>query len=185
MGLVLVKPPTVEPVTLAELKSHLRLDSTDEDTLLTSLVSIARQAVEQASGQRLLAQDWRLVLDCWPSGGIVRLPLAPMRAVTAIRVFGADGSATALVSANWRLDASQEPARLAVSSPPAPGRRFAGIEIDVTAGYGATPGDVPEPLRQAVRLWAARLYEERGDGVARDPPAEIAALIAPYRPARL
>ena len=42
------------------------------------------------------------------------------------------------------------------TSPPAPGRAVAGIEIDVVAGYGA-PADVPSPLRQAILMLVARL----------------------------
>jgi uncharacterized phiE125 gp8 family phage protein len=185
MSLVQITPPALEPLTLAELKAHLRIDTSDEDTLLASLLAAARQMIEQASGRRLLSQGWRLVLDAWPPGGLVHLPVSPVLAVTAIRVFAADGGATLLAPATWQLDTASDPARLNVPSPPAPGRRLAGIEIDLTAGYGTAANAVPEPLRHGVRLLAARFYEERGDGPSRDLPVEIAALIAPFKRARL
>jgi uncharacterized phiE125 gp8 family phage protein len=185
MALVQITPPALEPLTLAELKAHLRIDTSDEDTLLANLLATARQVIEQASGRRLLAQGWRLVLDAWPPGGLVHLPVSPVLAVTAIRVFAADGNAAAPAPATWQLDAASEPARLNVPSPPVPGRRLAGIEIDLTAGYGAAANAVPEPLRHAVRLLAARFHEERGDGPSRDLPPEVAMLIAPFRRARL
>ena len=37
-----------------------------------------------------------------------------------------------------------------------------GIELDVEVGYGDAPADVPEPLRQAIRLLVAHWYENRG-----------------------
>jgi uncharacterized phiE125 gp8 family phage protein len=185
MALVQIRPPTLEPLTMAELKAHLRIDTPDEDPLLASILAAARQAIEHACGRRLLSQGWRLVLDAWPAGAVVRLPIAPVLAVTAIRVVAADGAVALPPADIWQLDSASEPARLTVQLPPAPGRSLAGIEIDITAGYGALASNVPEPLRHAVRLLAARLYEERGDGPARDLPIEIAALIAPFRRPRL
>ena len=47
------------------------------------------------------------------------------------------------------------------------------------------PADVPEPLRQAIRLLVAHWYENRGliavGGQTAVLPATVAALIAPYR----
>jgi uncharacterized phiE125 gp8 family phage protein len=73
---------------------------------------------------------------------------------------------------------------------PAPGRIAGGIELDVTVGYGDAATDVPEALRQAVRLLVAHWYENRGV-VATDTtrvaplPSTITALLAPYRMLRL
>ena len=85
------------------------------------------------------------------------------------------------------LDKSDAPARLAVvhGVPPAPERPAAGIEIDITCGYGDASADVPEPLRQAIRLLVAHWYENRGliasGGEVAALPQSAAALIAPYR----
>jgi uncharacterized phiE125 gp8 family phage protein len=65
-----------------------------------------------------------------------------------------------------------------------PGRLAAGIELDVVCGYGDAASDVPEPLRQAIRLLVAHWYENRGLatlGAVTVLPATVAALIAPYR----
>ena len=188
MALVPLLAPATEPVSLADLKAWLRLDGSDEDDLLASVLSAARLAVEEATGRRLVTQDWRLVLDVWPPDGVLTLPLAPVQAVTALRVRDATGGATVLPASAWLLDAASEPPRLVLPGPPpVPGRRLGGIEVDLTAGYGPASA-VPEPLRMAVRLTAGCLYENRGDGpdkaVAVLPPAAI-ALVAPYRRVRL
>jgi uncharacterized phiE125 gp8 family phage protein len=66
----------------------------------------------------------------------------------------------------------------------APGRPLAGIELDVEAGYGPGGTDVPEPLRQAIRLLLAHWYEHRGvataDGLT-PLPAALDAITAAYR----
>ena len=66
-----------------------------------------------------------------------------------------------------------------------PGRIAAGIELDVTVGFGDAAINVPEPLRQAIRLLVAHWYENRGLMADVDKgvvlPSTVAALIAPYR----
>ena len=65
---------------------------------------------------------------------------------------------------------------------PLPGRAASGIEIRFTAGYGAAPGDVPEALRQGLRLLVAHLYEHRGDDMETAASASGAVrLWQPYR----
>ena len=46
MGIQLVTPPAVEPVSLAEMKEHLRVDAVDQDLTIKSLISAARQYAE-------------------------------------------------------------------------------------------------------------------------------------------
>ena len=68
---------------------------------------------------------------------------------------------------------------------PVPGRIAAGIELDVTFGFGDAAADLPEPLRQAIRLLVAHWYENRGLVAAADKstvlPSTVAALISSYR----
>ena len=66
---------------------------------------------------------------------------------------------------------------------PSPGRDAAGIEIDVSVGYGDAASAMPEALRQAVRMLVAHWYENRGliafGQTIAVMPAATAALIAP------
>ena len=82
------------------------------------------------------------------------------------------------------LDKSVSELAFAPWALPAPGRLAAGIEIDVVSGYGDDAADVPQPLRQAIRLLVAHWYENRGlaaVGAVTVLPSTVAALIAPYR----
>lgn len=86
MALMLTAAPGVEPVTLAEAKAHLRREQTNEDVLIGSLIVTSRLHVEAALALALITQSWRLLLDRWPSGDAVELPLSPLQAVGAVRV---------------------------------------------------------------------------------------------------
>lgn len=182
-------PPVIEPVSLAEAKDFLRILAADEDELLSTLITAARLMIEAASGRLLIEQGWRIVLDAWPQGGEIRLPLSPARSLTAARVYPANGSAEVVAPSALTLVEGSDPPLIAVAGPvPAPGRARAAIEIDLVAGFGPTRDTVPAPLRQAVLRLACRWFEHRGDVVSRDAarlPAEIAALVAPFRRVRL
>jgi uncharacterized phiE125 gp8 family phage protein len=187
MSLYQLTPPATEPLSLAEAKHFVRVEHADDDALIAALVVSARAHVETATRRALMTQTWRMVLDAWPAGGLVRVLLAPLQAVEAVRVYEADGSVQQIDSETFVADSSAAPGRIAF--PPwavtAPGRALAGIEIDFVAGYGDDPGDVPEPLRQAIRLLVAHWYEQRGvvaaGSGAQLMPTGVEALLAPYR----
>jgi uncharacterized phiE125 gp8 family phage protein len=182
-------PPAIEPVSLSEAKDFLRILADDEDELLGTLITAARLMIEAASGRLLIEQGWRIVLDAWPQGSEIRLPLSPVRSVTAGRVHSASGPAEAVALSSLAFAEGSDPPLITIVGPvPAPGRARAAIEIDLVAGFGAARDTVPAPLRQAVLRLAARWFEHRGDVVSRDAvrlPAEIAALVAPFRRVRL
>ena len=63
MTSILLSGPVGEPLSLAEAKSWLRVDGSDEDALIQSLISSARKAVEAATNRLLITQQWRVTLD--------------------------------------------------------------------------------------------------------------------------
>jgi uncharacterized phiE125 gp8 family phage protein len=192
MPLILVTPPTGEPLDLAEVKTFLRLDASEDDVAVSDLIAAARTRIEAATGLSLMTQGWRLLLDDWPASGEIALPLAPIAEVDDVRVVGADEAAMTVDPAHYIADVASRPARLVLRSSrlwPKPGREALGIEIDVTTGYGDEPQSVPLALRQAVLHLVAEAYENREGGLrqalsGRLPPL-VAELIAPYRRARL
>lgn len=177
--------PTVEPLTLAEAKLWLRVDHAADDALITSLIKGARTRIEARTGRAIMTQYWRAVLDAWPRGGIVTLPVLPIMAVTQVRTYSATNVATVISSTLYALQLGAEPPCLVVNGAPGPGRSRNGIEIDMTCGYGATTALCPEPFRDAIRLLVAAAYEARGpERSGKLSPSvveEVDRLIAPYR----
>lgn len=186
MNPLLLAAPAVEPVGLIEMKGYLRLDTGDEDDLVSALIQSARLTVEAATGLALLAQSWRLRLGRWPSDGIVPIPLSPLMSIDAVRGAPASGGAVAIDPDLYRLDEAANPVRLLLDRT----LQFeaGGLEIDVTAGFGTAPERVPQPLRLALRRLAAHWFEHRGDARgagASALPGEVSALLAPFVRARL
>lgn len=188
MGQVLVQAPASEPVSLAEAKAQLRVVNADDDQLIASLITAARRVVEARTGLCLIAQDWLCFRDAWPEDGVIELPVAPLRAVEEIGVFGEDDTKAVIDPAHYLVDAASRPPRVLLRSSriwPRPGRGVNGIGIRAEAGFGTSPQDVPQPLRQAILLLVAHFFAQRGDEAASSVPVTLGALLEPYRMVRL
>lgn len=186
MGLKLVTPPAADILSLQEAKAWLKLETPDDDALVTALVAAARLAVEASCGRKLVAQQWIWTLGAWPAGRVLRLPLSPLKSVVAIRVGTSATQIVTLPASSLVVDTASDPPRIAVLEAPAPGLSSAPIAVEGVFGYAASPAGVPEPLRLAARLMLAALYENRGEtpGAVTLPPA-AAALVEPFRARRL
>lgn len=190
MALTLLTPPTLEPVTLADMKAWLRIDSVDEDGLINALLTSARLSVETITSKVLITQSWRMVLDQWPMAPIIDAPLSPLQRLLAARVYNADGSVTALNSADFLVEVSakQQPRLALLKRQPPPMLPISGIELDLACGYGDDGINVPEPLKLAIKMLVVFWFENRGDeptGVTLKWPDEISRLLAPYQMRRL
>lgn len=192
MALTRTSAPAVPPVTLSDAKAHLRVDGTDEDALITSLVETAAAHIERGYSLALITQGVTIVRDAWPDAWLVELPLTPVQSVSSVTTFKADGGSLIFDPAHYFTDTISHPPRIVLhgTAPwPRPGRRANGIEIAVTAGFGDAPSDVPEPIRQALLLLVAHWFERRELVVLEDEPHEIpdtvSALLTPYKPVRL
>jgi uncharacterized phiE125 gp8 family phage protein len=187
MPSILLSGPAVEPVTLAQAKQFIRVEHDDDDDVITALIAGSRIHVETQTRRALITQSWRLVRDVWPELGCVPVLPVPLRTLDAARVYKTDGTTLPIDLAAFIVDKAAAPARLSFTrgALALPGRPVAGIEIDVTCGYGDAPETIPQALRQAIRLLVAHWYENRGlVAIGREIavlPETVAALIAPYR----
>jgi uncharacterized phiE125 gp8 family phage protein len=187
MSLILTTPPATEPVSLAEAKAHVRVTHADDDVYISTLIVSARRRVEARTGLRLITQGWSQFMDCWPHGGVVDLQLNPVASVSDVITYGDTDTPATIDPAHYFLDATSNPPRVVFRSgrfPANPGRRAKGIEVRVTAGFGAAAA-VPQELKQAVLLLVADAFSNRGDDALRPMPADVLALINPYRVMRL
>lgn len=191
MALVMRTAPGVEPVAVADASAHLRLDTAADDLLIASLILTSRLHVEATLDLALIDQAWTLVLDRWPAGADVAIPMAPLKAVTAVTVKRADGTPIVVPPTSYLVDMASKPPRLVwnATARPDPGVVANGIEIEFEAGFGATAAHVPAPLRHAILMLVAHWYEHRdpieiGSNATRIPDA-VSDLIQPFRKIRL
>lgn len=175
---------TTEPVNIAELRDHLRLDHTDEDATLYRLIRAARQTCEDYCERAFVTQTWKLYLDTWPTE--IECPRPPLIAVSSIAYVDTDGDSQTLSSATYTVDTDSEPGRIYLAynqSWPSIRSQDKAITVTYTAGYGTTGQSVPEPIRHAILLTAADLYELREGtlvGTTSTPLPHANRLLDPY-----
>ena len=188
----LLAGPAQEPVSLADMKAHLRVVDEAEDGLIEALIVAARVHVESLTSRALLSQTWRLVLDAWPESRAIRLPVSPMISLTEIRCYDGDGGEHQIATEQFLPDGQAVPARLicpgAVAGAPVLRGRM-GIEIDYLAGFGSEPEAVPADLLQSLKTLVAYWYENRDSvlvsGAGAAVPAGFERLVSAYRRVRL
>src|ERR1700743_532806 len=180
MPLQLTTPPATEPVTLAEAKVHLKVDSTDDDALIGTLIAAARPKGEWNTGRALITQSWTLAADGWPGDGVFEIPFPPLQSVTSVTAYALDDTATVLDPSTYQVDTVSSPARLSLkasASPPVNLRALNAVEIVFTAGYGGSENAVPALIREAILEIVADMYVNRGD--TDEVPLAAMALLAP------
>jgi uncharacterized phiE125 gp8 family phage protein len=161
-----ITEPLIEPVSLAEAKSHLRVDQdfAEDDLYIQSLVSAARHYVESVSDRTLIRSQWQIKLDQFPSWDI-ELPRPPIAADSVVVTFvpGQNPSLTQSYTA-FRTDRDSTPA---VIRPEWNGAwpTCRGAENDVTisywAGYGDSVASVPPPSRHCILLMVGHWFAHR------------------------
>ncbi len=167
MALILETAPAVDPVTLEEVKEHLRIDGDDDDSLLGNLIRAASERFDGrdgALGRCLISQSWKLVLDAFPQW--ITIPLPPCQVVEAITYVDAFGDLQTLASDAYQVSgigsidgATVRPAYQ--MDWPKIRQGPDAVTVHFTAGYGDSASDVPEPVRTAIKMRVAHLYENR------------------------
>jgi uncharacterized phiE125 gp8 family phage protein len=158
--------PSFEPLTLADAKAHLRVDVSDEDTLITSLISAARIYVEARTGRVLSQRAFTVELDGFPMNGEdIVLPFAPVSSIVSVSYFDTSGAAQPMVAGtNYRsaLGLHLPRLRLPVTATewPETANVSDAVSISLIAGYSGVNA-VPETINQAMRLLVGHWFENR------------------------
>lgn len=107
---ILIAPPSLEPVTLAEAKSNMRVTWSDDDAKITDWIGEAREQIEELCDLALVLQSRRLLLDRFPSE--IEMFRKPLRAVQSIQYLDVDGVLQTLATSQYRVDKASHPARI-------------------------------------------------------------------------
>lgn len=203
MRTIVITPPA--PVVLWEdARAHLRLDTNDEQDLVTGMIAAATAALDGPTGwlgRSLGPQVLETRFDGFGFGGLLgyqgctlALPYGPVIAVQSVGYLDATGAAQAVDVSGWEVIGDQLEPAFGRSWPSTALRREA-VRIRYAAGYAADPeadplvAALPAPIRAAILLMVGDLFANRqtvetgvrAAAVSVPMSTTVEALLAPYR----
>jgi uncharacterized phiE125 gp8 family phage protein len=168
-SLTLIEEPSTEPVTTNEIKSHLNIEHSSDDTMLAMMGKAARRYVERRCNIAIYRQRWRQVIPAFPAGNI-RLHKTPVQAA-AVWYQDENGLDVEVTeTGKWFLDPAigeivlieneTWPAGYFASEWPGP------VWVNFYCGYANPTSSplvvVPEDIKIAILMLVENMYEHRG-----------------------
>lgn len=179
--------PAVEPLSLAEAKEWVRVDSDDasQDATLNALIASARERFEDITRRALITQTWVMKFDRFPGliavtpdfpgweylrlgadgdPRVIRLARPPLIAVSSITYMDTAGATQTLDPASYLVDASSQLARVFPAYGtywPVTRPQGAAVTITYTAGYGASATSVPASIKDRLKAWIGHCFAMR------------------------
>jgi len=188
MALKLIEDNADEPVTLDEAKQHCRIESNDDDVLITARIKAARQLAEHETRRALATQTWDLILDQFPCQREIIIPKPPLQSVTYIKYVDSNGIEQTLSTDDYKVDDKNEPGKIVSAygkSWPSTRNEINAVTVRFICGYGEEDM-VPEGIRSWMLLKIATLDENRESLVTGFTPSALPdrfvdGLLDPYR----
>lgn len=181
--------PTAEPVTLEEAKEHLIVEHTEDDYLISQMISAARRHAERRCDRVFVRQKWRLYMD----NGFSAFELSPaeVQEVEGIYYLDTDGAEQTLSTSVYTVDIPRQEVYLAYNQS-WPGTRTVrnAVWADVWAGYYKTDSSpidqlqyIPEDIKIAILLAVEDMYTNRGkqSEIQLHPNDTFDMLLQPHR----
>lgn len=158
-----VTAPASAVISAPNMKSRIRVDYTDDDTLIASLINgaIARIDGPEGVGIAMMEQTWRVTYDSFPA--VITLPGWPVKSVTTVKYLDTDGAEQTLSTSAYTVGVKREPARIVPAFGTAwPSTRdiIEAVWVDYVVGE-SDAANVPDDLLDAVSLLTGHLYENR------------------------
>lgn len=151
----------VEPVTLSEAKLYCKVDGDEDDELIASLITAARQQAEEYTRRSFVTQTLELSLDLEDlfEHPYIELPRSPVQSIESINSYDGDDQESVVSSSSYRLSGD----RVVLTSGgtwPSNLRDRDCIVVRYVAGYGAASA-VPEAIKTAIKAMVAHAYDNR------------------------
>ena len=178
-------PDALNVVTLATAKTHLRVEHTADDTLITTLISVAQDLVEGYTGTFLQTTTGHFYFDSFRE--FIKLHVGPSvtinTAVDGVTYVNDLDTRITIAATKYQMEGISFPARLRMLDIPTDIKdQLNAVRIDVTCGY--TDTNRPDALIAAMLLIIGHLYENRqdvGQFKTFETPLSSRYLMEPYR----
>ena len=173
-------PSLDDIISVADLKSHLRVDVSDDDTLISSFRDAAISWVQEITGRVLGDVDCVVYIDTFKP---VTLDVSPVNSISSIQYIDHSGNIQTLSSNSYFVDIAGSHARIRFHDVPDL-HDYALNRVIVNCNVGHAESSIAKPIIHAVRLLVGHMYENRTAAEIRsvnEIPFGIHSLLSPFR----
>jgi len=160
----IVTPASSLPVSVADMKTHLRETSSDMDSLIEGYIEAAVQLFEQRTNKAIMPQTWKLTLQDTEVKEKVTIYKYPILGFSSITYYDADNASQSLTNSqdDYISYVDGRPGSLIFDDPPTTYVRDDAMTITFLAGYETIPNDV----LLAIKMLVWRMYVHPDDPVS-------------------
>jgi len=183
--LVLVDNPSTKVVSVTDIKSHLRIDTSDEDALLGMYIDAATEMAENYCGRHFITHEYNLYFNNETSVASLIYPDCVLKTQGSNNpIHWIDSAGVEQESSDAYIDAYSNPSIVYLNSdftsPTLKDDLANSFWFEFKTGFGDADTDVPEAIKQAIKLIVSDMYYFREDRKRRFPmTSEI--LLQPYK----
>ncbi len=155
---------TQEPITVGEVKSFLRIQTTAEDRLIGSLIKASRRVCENKIKRALVPTSFQMTIDQFESTIVLpRPPLSTLSSLVVITYSDTAGTVSTCDSTNYTVDAKSEPGKIYLAYDADWPDDVRDVENAIIISYksGYTTANIPEEIRTWIMMDVGDRYEHR------------------------
>ena len=178
IGYILITDAVSEILTLSDIKTFLRIDGSDYDTILTPFIKISRQIGEKITGRDFVEKEYKAFLDYFPSCYGIEIRKSKLKSITSIQYYDVNNILQTLSPNDYYFTNDSGYSSIYINNDksfPNTYNRKQAVIITFKVDYP----NFPATLKQAMLSVCAYLFENAGDCV-NENNSQFKSLFFPY-----
>lgn len=149
------------PVSITDMKTHLRVTHSDHDAMIESYIEAAVDKIEGGANICLVTQTWNAYFRWSEVKEEMRLWKYPVSSITSVKYYDSDNTEQTDDADNRTESLKGHPAYILFEDTPSVYEREDAMNIEFVAGFTTIPSDI----LLAIKLYVARVYDNPSDPV--------------------
>jgi len=177
MKYIIATEATTLPVSIEEVKTHLRIESYyDHDDLVRSYIEATAKMIEQRANLAIMHQTWKLFLSPEEIKEDIFFFKWPVASISSIKYYDESNTLQTLSTDSYLTALSIRPAQIIITDLPSVYDRSDAMEITFIGGFTTVPADIKLGIKQRVY----NEYNRPGDSLE-TKMTQVERLINDYR----
>lgn len=183
---ILVSEIGSELLTLSDIKTHLRLDGSDYDSILTPLIKTSRLIGEKITGRDFIEKEWKTYLDYFPTYSYdsynsyegIEIRKSKLLSITSIQYYDESNTLQTLSSSDYYITNEADYSSIFINKDKSFPKTYCRKQAVIITFKTSFPS-FPQDLKQAMLSACSYLFENTGDCI-NDSNSQFKSLFFPY-----